>query len=134
MISHGFSLSTDLFETTTPGPHFINPHCFGEDFANWLIANIHNPTFALSTPPQEDFGWVILVTHHEQVFTLSIAIMDDSPGMVPAEWRVDLSFEKPLNGLRTWFRKPPQDSLDALAGIIETTLRSEPRFTRLTRV
>ncbi len=27
---------TDMFNLTKEGEHFINPSCFGEDFANWL--------------------------------------------------------------------------------------------------
>jgi hypothetical protein len=35
IIELGFTLRTDLFEATTPGPDFINDRCFGEDFAIW---------------------------------------------------------------------------------------------------
>jgi hypothetical protein len=30
------TIETDLFEHREVKPHFINPCCFGEDFAAWL--------------------------------------------------------------------------------------------------
>jgi hypothetical protein len=40
MIDRTFLVSTDLFESVTPGAHFINPICFGEDFAAWLAGKL----------------------------------------------------------------------------------------------
>jgi hypothetical protein len=31
------TIETDLFEHKEMKPHFINPCCFGEDFAIWLV-------------------------------------------------------------------------------------------------
>jgi hypothetical protein len=41
-------------------PHFINPCCFGEDFAAWLkqeLAPLAAHGFDFSEPMQEDYGW-----------------------------------------------------------------------------
>jgi hypothetical protein len=134
MINRGFSLWTDLFESVTPGPHFINPRCFGEDFSQWLQAELTTRGHTVSKRVQEDFGWVLLVTYHRHIFTLAIGIMDESIGSTRAEWRIDVSFEKPLNGIRAWFRKPPAADLDELADIVESILRSEPRIQNLTAI
>jgi hypothetical protein len=132
MINQGFTLHTDLFGASSPGPNFINPRCFGEDFAQWIYSQLKKRGLSVSDPIQEDFGWVLLVTYHEHIFTLAIQIMDDSIGSMPAEWRIDVSFEKPLNGFRAWFRKPPQSDLIELARIVEEVLASESRFRNLT--
>jgi len=132
MINRGFTLHTDLFEATRPGPNFINPRCFGEDFAQWIYSQLKKRGLPVSDPIQEDFGWVVLVTYHKHSFTLAIGIMDDSIGSMPAEWRIDVSFEKPLNGFRAWFKKPPQIDLIELARIVEEILASESRFRNLT--
>ena len=132
MINHGFTLRTDLFEAVTPSPHFINRRCFGEDFVKWFHAELKKRALIVSDPVQEDFGWVLLLTYDQHVFTLAIGSMDDSIGSVPAEWRIDVSFEKPLNGFRAWFQKPPQAELSELARIVEMVLSSEPRFRDLT--
>jgi hypothetical protein len=54
--------------------------------------------------------------------------MDDSIGQVPSEWRVDIAFEKLLNGVRSWFRVAPSTELAELAGILEGSLHNEPRI------
>ena len=127
-MNRGFTLGTDRLEATTPAPHFINPHCFGEDFAKWMQAELKKRLVRASDPIQKDFGWVLHVPHQEHVFTLTIEMVDESIGSVSDEWWIDVSFEKPLNGFRAWFRKPPQAALGGLATIVETILASEPRF------
>jgi len=119
-------LSTDLFEATTPGPHFINDRCFGEDFAIWLSERLQLHGLTPSEPIQEDFGWVLLIPFQGRTFTLSIGIMDDSIGQVPSEWHVNVAFEKPLNGVRSLFRAAPSAELTQLAGLLESTLQNEP--------
>jgi hypothetical protein len=128
MIEHTFTLETDLFEATTPGPHFINPRCFGEDFAAWLRARLHARGLDASEPIQEDWGWVVIAPFRGSRFTLSIGVMDESIGRTPAEWRVGVSYEKPLNGFRAWFRSTPTNELSELAQLLDEILREEERF------
>ncbi len=46
------------FNTAQPQPYFINPGCFGDDAARWLIARLHAMGIdADAAPDQEDFGW-----------------------------------------------------------------------------
>ena len=112
MIEHAFTLQTDLFESTTPGPNFINSRCFGEDFARWLRERLQARTLTASEPIQEDWGWAMIIPFHDSRFTLAIGVMDDSIGRTLAEWRVGLSYEKPLNGFRAWFRRIPVADYD----------------------
>ncbi len=79
-------------------------------------------------PIQEDFGWVLLIPFQGHTFTLTIGIMDDSIGQVPSEWRVGVACEKPLNGVRSWFRPTPLAELEQLAGILGGILQNEPRI------
>jgi hypothetical protein len=69
-------LQPDLFEGTTPGPHFIDERCFGEDFAAWLSEHLKRRGLTPSPPIQEDWGWAVL----------SVGIMDESIGKIPSEW------------------------------------------------
>ena len=133
MIEQGFCLFTDLFEATNPGPHFINPRCFGEDFALWLRERLEAKDIVATEPIQEDWGWVLLAPFRDRKFTLSIGIMDESIGCTPAEWRIGVSYEKPLNGIRAWFRPVPVSDLNDLAAILEGVLKSEDRIKQLTR-
>lgn len=128
MIERATFVTTDLFEATTPGDQFINPRCFGEDFASYLRDRLSTEAIATSEPIQEDFGWVLLLGKPPLQFTLALGILDESIGKVPSAWRVGLSFEKPMNGLRSWFRSPPAAELDALFARLRAVLSVEPRF------
>lgn len=128
MIERSFTLWTDMFEATTPSPHFINERCFGEDFAVWLIDRTRRLALTPSEPVQEDWGWSVVLPFKGGKYTLSIGIMDESIGKVPSEWRVGVMFETPLNGLRYWFRPAPRAELAELARLIEDILRGEPRI------
>ena len=128
MIAQTLWVTTDRFEVTTPGEHFINPRCFGEDFANWLHSRLKEHGYDVSDPIQEDFGWVILATVVDRKFTITVGVMDESIGQVPAQWCIAVAYEKPLNPFRTWFKPPPTKSLDALFKDVRTALESEPDF------
>jgi hypothetical protein len=128
MLERNFTLETDLFEVTTRKPGFINPRCFGEDFALWLVERLRARGFSPEEPIQEDWGWVLMLPHDGSRFTVSIGVMDDSIGCTPAEWSVGVSYEKDLNGVRAFFQPAPADKLAHLAGVLEATLRSEPRI------
>lgn len=46
------------FNTTDAKPHFINPTCFGDDVAKWLMARLRSAGVETDPEPgQEDFGW-----------------------------------------------------------------------------
>ncbi|HYX67548.1 MAG TPA: hypothetical protein VE825_00325, partial [Terriglobales bacterium] len=54
------TVETDIFEHRHVKPHFINPCCFGEDFAAWLreqLSTLSSSGFVFSDPAQEDYGW-----------------------------------------------------------------------------
>jgi hypothetical protein len=131
MIERAFTLETDLFEAITPGPHFINPRCFGEDFASWLQTRLGVQGLFASAPIAEDWGWALIVSYRDRKYTLAIGIMDDSIGRQPAQWRVGVAFEKPMNPIRAWFAPAPQGDLESLAEVVRDVLQSEPRIRRL---
>jgi len=54
------TVETDVFDHREVKPRFINPHCFGEDFADWLkneILRLADSGFSFSESIQEDYGW-----------------------------------------------------------------------------
>src|SRR5262245_35325778 len=126
MIERGFSVTTDRFEATTPGNHFINPRCFGEAFANWLRSRLTGQDLEVSAPIQEDWGWVIMVDLEDRKFTVTIGITDETIGHAPAEWRVGVAYEKPANKMRHWFKPAPLKTLTTLFEKIKAALTSEP--------
>jgi hypothetical protein len=49
---------SDRFETRLPGEHFVNPGCFGDDVARWLIRELRARGIETADEPEpEDFGW-----------------------------------------------------------------------------
>lgn len=52
---------SDAFNLTEPKDYFINPICFGDDLALWLLGKLEERDFVIDKKPgQEDFGWYIL--------------------------------------------------------------------------
>lgn len=48
------------FNVAEPRPEFLNPDCFGDDVARWLIARLRAAGATTSDEPgQEDFGWYL---------------------------------------------------------------------------
>ena len=58
-------IETELFDHREVKPHFINPCCFGEDFAAWLKRELLCSAglgMEFSEPIQEDYGWGLWAT------------------------------------------------------------------------
>ena len=67
----GIRVETDVFEHREVKPHFINPCCFGEDFAVWLkreLSPLADAGFTFSDPIQEDYGWGFWASHGKDPF------------------------------------------------------------------
>jgi hypothetical protein len=49
---------SSAFNMSEPKKYFINPSCFGDDLAIWLIDQLRGKGYEVSDAPgQEDFGW-----------------------------------------------------------------------------
>ena len=54
-----FTFQSNAFNTT-PRDYFMNPACFGDDVALWLISQLRvNGCAVDEQPEQEDFGWYV---------------------------------------------------------------------------
>ncbi len=94
------SLETDLFEHLEVKPHFINPCCFGEDFASWLrdkLTPLIGDGFVFGKPVQEDYGWGFWATHQNGRFWIAVSYVGDGPQEEPAQWVVSVSSGIGLN-------------------------------------
>jgi hypothetical protein len=70
------TIETDIFEHRQVKPHFINPCCFGEDFATWLkerLADLTCEGFEFSEPIQEDYGWGLWAKHGKDSFWIALS-------------------------------------------------------------
>jgi hypothetical protein len=76
---------TTRFNQTEVQPHFINPNCFGDDCAAWLVAGLQERGWPdMSEPWQEDWGWQTSTARDGHKYLISIGLMEeDDP-----EWLV----------------------------------------------
>jgi hypothetical protein len=123
-----FIVETDLFNSTEVKDNFINPECFGEDFAGWLRPRLSEPPYQADEPIQEDWGWAILVKKNPDTFTIAIGLMGEGSESETAEWRIGLSWERTLNLPRSLFKGPDPAAFQGLRDRLESSLRAEPRI------
>ncbi len=126
-----FALVTDAFEHRTVKPHFINPCCFGEDFAAWLrteLAPLLESGFELSEPIQEDYGWGLWATHGRGIdrFWIAMSYCGEGPTEEPAEWVVSVNYDAGLNLIKRLFHKPNTQAFGLLRDRVRQSLESNP--------
>ena len=118
-----FGFKSDRFNTTIERESFINPGCFGDDVACWLIAELRSKGFdTVEQPSPEDFGWyfqykVAGVEHEVVIFFV--------PGDVQAEgeWICRIERKSGLVGSLVGRRK---HALPAAIDVIYRILSSGP--------
>jgi len=118
------TIETDLFEHREVKPHFINPCCFGEDFASWLrdrLAPLAAHEFVFGEPIQEDYGWGFWTTHQKGRFWTALSYVGDGPQEEPAQWVVSVNSSV---GLSRLFYKSHQQTFTALRDQIWQVLNS----------
>ena len=123
------TVETDLFEHREVKPHFINPCCFGEDFARWLrdqLADLTKTGFQLSEPIQEDYGWGFWASHTSDPYWIALSFCGEGPTEEPAEWVVSVAYDPGLNLLKRLFHKPDAPARDRLRRRVREVLGSTP--------
>ena len=120
-------IETDLFEHRKVKPHFINPCCFGEDFAAWLKQELSRSAaqgMEFSEPVQEDYGWGFWATHGKDRIWIALSYVGDGPQEPPAQWVVSVKHDPGLNLARRLFHKPDEQGLGQLRDRIRQILTS----------
>jgi hypothetical protein len=75
------SLKSNAFNTTEPREYYINPSCFGDDLAKWLLVKLSERSIrTVGEPGQEDFGWYVSFQLDDQWYDFVIGYRpgDDS--------------------------------------------------------
>jgi hypothetical protein len=69
---------SSAFNTNDPKDYFINPCCFGDDVANWLIGELRKLGVKTDDQPgQEDFGWYLNLSVAEVSHTFVMLFRPD---------------------------------------------------------
>jgi hypothetical protein len=127
IMNQSFTIETDLFEHREVKPHFINPCCFGEDFAAWLKQELSRRAelrVEISEPIQEDYGWGLWASRGNDRFWIALSYVGDGPQEPPAQWVVIVSHDAGLNLVRRLFHKPDRQALDDIRDRVRQILAS----------
>ena len=123
------TVRTELFNYREVKPHFINPCCFGEDFASWLkerILPLQECGFKISEIIQEDYGWGFWAREGKNSFWVAVSCVGNRPDEYDGEWGVFISYDPGLNIFKRLFHNPDQHSFDKLRIQIQRALESDP--------
>ena len=123
------TIETDLFEHRDVKPHFINPCCFGEDFAVWLrgeLSPLVADGFSFSQPIQEDYGWGLWASQGRDAFWIALSYAGDGPQEEPAQWVVSVNHDTCLNLIKRLLHKPNHQAFAVLRGRVWEAIRSSP--------
>ena len=129
------TVETDLFEHREVKPHFINPCCFGEDFAAWLKEELSRPPefdVELSEPIQEDYGWGLWARLGKDRFWIALSYVGDGPQEAPAQWVISVNFDPGLNLAKRLFHKPNQQALGEIRDRVRQILQSNSAIRMVT--
>ena len=121
------SVETELFEHRQVKPHFINPCCFGEDFAAWLkkeIAALESSDFSFSEIIQEDYGWGFWARRGGDPFWVALSYVGDGPHDSPAQWVISVSYDPGLNLLKRLFHRPDLKALKRVRDEVRQAVES----------
>ena len=76
----GFQFVSTHFNTSVPKDYFINPGCYGDDLAEWLIAKLNASAIATSAEPgQEDFGWYLTFVLERTEYCVVVGFQPNDP-------------------------------------------------------
>ena len=134
-MDHSIMVETDLFEHREVKPHFINPCCFGEDFARWLkrqLTDMVSAGFELSDSIQEDYGWGFWIAHGHDRFWIALSFCGDGPTDEPAQWVVSVGDDPGFNLLKRLLHRPDADALALVRHRVWYVLSSTPGIRVLT--
>jgi hypothetical protein len=127
IMDDGITVETDLFGHREVKPHFINPCCFGEDFAAWLkkqIAALEGSGFRFSEIIQEDYGWGFWAWHRKAPFWVALSYVGDGPQEAPAQWVISVNYDPGLNLLKRLVHRPDRGALQQLRDHVQQAVAS----------
>ncbi|HLZ13910.1 MAG TPA: hypothetical protein VKP58_15105 [Candidatus Acidoferrum sp.] len=125
------TIETDIFEHREVKPHFVNPCCFGEDFAAWLtgqLSPLKETGFIFSQPIQEDYGWGFWASYEKTPFWVALSFVGNGPQDPPSQWVVTVAYDPGLNLMKRLFHKPNPQAFAQLRDRIWEALKSEQRI------
>ncbi|MBN1516043.1 hypothetical protein JXA32_05705 [Candidatus Sumerlaeota bacterium] len=119
------SFETDHFNRTEVRDYFINPCCFGDDVATWLMAQLEKRHVNVAKIYQEDWGWELDCEFGGSRYFLSIVLVAGDQDGDYGEWRIYVTKQCSLIG--RIFGKDKMVREEAIIAVAHTIL-SEAQF------
>jgi len=120
--------STDRFNLSEVGAHFINPCCFGEDLAAWLRNKLIERRVETREPYQEDWGWELPVKDGDQSYYLCMSGNADgsAANLNNGEWGIIVEKKRSISQRITGGGKIAKD--DRMVCLLNEILTGEATF------
>lgn len=96
IVMESITFETDRFNLSEEKENFINPCCFGEDFALWLKPHLEAEGIFVSDIYQEDWGWEISCKYEGNSYYLGLGGTPEAEGTNRGKWRVIFSKRRSL--------------------------------------
>jgi hypothetical protein len=126
--------TTARFNLSKVGEHFINPCCFGEDFADWLRTKLVERNVQVCQPYQEDWGWELPVIDGSEKYYLCMSgnADDAKNNKDEGEWNIIIEKKRSIGQrLRGSGRIAANDKI---VKTLEEILGAEPTIQDVRRV
>lgn len=106
---------SDAFNLTEPKDYFINPCCFGDDLAHWMLGKLKERGFEVDEEPgQEHFGWYIIFAADNQLICVVIGGFEETRWWITVERH--LGFFASVTGARN--RNVPEAAVKAIHALL----------------
>jgi len=132
--AHSFQgFRSSNFNLSKVRKHFINPCCFGEDLAAWLVPKLAVRNIQTAKPYQEDWGWELPATCGNDAYYLCMSGNADNSGAPKDEGEWNIIVEKRRSFWQRLTGKGRIVTDDPLVRLIEEILIDEPTIRNLHR-
>lgn len=125
-MADSITVETDIFEHREVKRHFINPCCFGEDFAAWLRDGLkaNDARFKYSDVIQEDYGWGFWASDEDDRLWIAVSYVGEGPQEPPPQWVISVRRDPGLNLIK-WLRFGTE-TVELLQERIRSILNANP--------
>lgn len=124
-------LESSRFNISEVKPHFINPCCFGEDLAQWLINKLEERGIQARKPYQEDWGWEFSAEEDLNSYYIGVGgnSAEDPANPNRGEWRVMITKRRSL--IEKLLGKNRLKQEEPIIRTVWNILEAEPSFSNL---
>ena len=121
---------TKLFNTEEEKDYFINPDCFGDDLAKWLLERLDRRKLTKldAKPGQEDWGWYFFAKVGQQDFLVCLGFYENDD--TPSTWLVYVESQLSWFG-RKFLGHSDESEMATLCSELDRVLHSDQQISHV---